>query len=89
MTISKCMEGIMQKILENYFQNKKDIQIIIREKQMEGTIESIKEGIIHLIGEKYEYHIPVEKIITVGCKLDKKERKQKNETSPPLGFQLA
>ena len=79
----------MQKILEKYFQDKKDVQIIIREKQMEGTIESIEDGLVHLIGEKYEYHVPVEKIVTVGCKLDNKERKQKKVKHPPLGFKLA
>ncbi len=79
----------MQKILEKYFQDKKDVQIIIREKQMEGTIESIEDGLVHLVGEKYEYHVPLEKIVTVGCKLDKKERKQKKAKHPPLGFKLA
>lgn len=79
----------MQKILEKYLKNKKDVQIIIREKQMEGTIESIKDGLVHLVGEKYEYHVPLEKIVTLGCKLDNKHRKQKNAKQPPLGFKLA
>ena len=79
----------MQKVLETYFQNKKDIQISIREKQMEGTIKAIKDGVIHLVGEKYEYHIPIEKIITVGCKLNKKDQKQKKTNHSSLGFKLA
>jgi len=79
----------MQKILEKYLEDKKDVQLVIREKQMEGTIESIGDGLVHLVGEKYEYHVPLEKIVLVGCKLDKKERKQKKDKNPPLGFQLA
>jgi hypothetical protein len=79
----------MQKILEKYLQNKKEVQIIIREKQMEGTVEAIEDGFVYLIGEKYEYHVPIDKIVTIGCKLDKKERKQKKDKNPPLGFKLA
>ncbi|GEM_PF-2941848 len=79
----------MQKILEKYFQDKKDVQIIIREKQMEGTIASLDDGLVHLVGEKYEFHIPIEKIVIVSCKLDKEERKQKKAKNPPLGFKLA
>tara|TARA_Y100001960_G_C14246680_1_gene620860 strand:+ start:262 stop:591 length:330 start_codon:yes stop_codon:yes gene_type:complete len=84
----KCREDEMNKVLENYFKNKKHVQLIIREKEMEGTIESIRDDLIHLIGEKYEYHIPIDKIVTVGCKLETKDRKKKDEKNPPLGFQL-
>ncbi len=79
----------MQKILEKYLEDKKDVQLVIREKQMEGTIEAIEDGLVHLVGEKYEYHVPIEKIVLVGCKLDKKERKHKKAKNPPLGFKIA
>ena len=78
----------MRTVLESYFQNKKYVQLIIREKQMEGSIESIKDDIVHLVGEKYEYHIPIDKIITVGCKLENKDRKTRVEKGLPLGFKL-
>ena len=76
----------MKKILERYYKNKKDVQIFIRGKEMEGVIKSIQEDIVHLVDEKYEFHIPIEKIITIGCKLDKKDRKQKSDKNFPLGF---
>ena len=79
----------MEKVLEKYFQNKKHVQLIIREKQMEGVIESIQDGVVHLIDEKHEYHFPIEKIVSIACKLDKKDRKEKSNKNSPLGFKLA
>ena len=78
----------MYKILEKYLHDKKDVQIVVREKQMEGTIESINNDLVHLVGDKYEYYIPLEKIVIIGCKVDNKERKQK-KAHQILGFKLA
>tara|TARA_B100000686_G_scaffold348166_1_gene438566 strand:+ start:6133 stop:6372 length:240 start_codon:yes stop_codon:yes gene_type:complete len=79
----------MEKVLQYYFKNKKDVQLFIREKLVEGTIESLNDGIVHLVGEKYEYHIPIKNIVILGCKLDKNKRRLKIDTPPSLGFQLA
>ena len=50
----------MEKILKTYIENQSQIQIFIREKTFEGVIESLQDDVVHLIGEKYEYHLPVE-----------------------------
>ena len=53
---------------------------------MEGVIKSIQEDIVHLVDENNEFHISIEKNITIGCKLDIKDRKQKSGKNFPLGF---
>ena len=76
----------MEKILKTYITKKKQVQIIIRDKTFEGVIENIQEKIVYLVGDKYEYHIPIEQILTIGAKLNKEKRVSFAEKSDRVGF---
>lgn len=76
----------MEEILNSYQMHQVNVQIYIRDKTVEGKIEGLKNGITHLVGEKYEYHIPVNQILVIGAKLEKEKRTEITQKTDRVGF---
>ena len=76
----------MEKILNTYIENQRQVQIFIREKTFEGVIKSLQDKVVHLVGEKYEYHLLIDQILSIGVKLNKEKRTSIVNKSDRVGF---
>ena len=76
----------MEKIIKRYIEEQSKVQILARDKMFEGIIDSIQEKVVHLIGEKYEYYLPMEHILSLGAKLNKEKRISIIDKSDRVGF---
>lgn len=59
-----------------------EVHLFIRDKEIEGVIQNMENGVINLVGDKHEYFIPVDHVLFVGLKLDA-ERRRRNKS---VGF---
>ena len=59
-----------------------EVHLYIRDKEIEGVIQNMENGVVNLVGDKYEYFIPVDHVLFVGLKLDT-ERRRRNKS---VGF---
>ena len=76
----------MEKILKTYIENRRRVQIFIRDKTYERVIESLQDKVAHLVGEKYEYHLLIDQILSIGVKLNKEKRTSIVNKSDRVGF---
>ncbi len=67
----------MEKIVNRYLELDEPIQVFVRDKMVEGKVKDVESGIVHLVGDKYEFFIPLENILFVGSKLVPEKQKQR------------
>ena len=68
----------MKETLKQLQKQGQEVYLFIRDRQVEGIIQKVENNIVHLLGEKFEYYIPLDHVLFIGLKLEpEKQRRTK------------
>ncbi len=66
----------MKQVLERYKESESDVQLHVRDKIVEGKIQALEDDLVHLLGDRFEYFVPIDHVLFVGAKLNADQQRR-------------